>query len=151
MLGFVLLGLSSLASATDAVSIPRVTPYADGVGNDDVRQKCDWNAKLSENIAQSAEGGVSVTDQDLSQISGKVLTMKVIGVHAIGGGGFTGPKWAKVQGELHDGDKLVGSFVAERRSLGGGLTACRLLTSLGQELGEDIAEWLKNPTLDAKL
>jgi len=123
MLAFVLLGLSSIASATDGVSIPRVTPYADGVGNDAVRQKCDWNEKLSENVAQSAEGGVSVTGQDLSQISGKILTMKVTDVHAIGGGGFTGPKWAQVRGELHDGDKLVGSFVAERRSLGGSMTA----------------------------
>ncbi|RDS81787.1 hypothetical protein [Dyella psychrodurans] len=150
MLAFALIGISSIASATDAVSIPRVTPYADGVGTDDVRQKCDWNSKLSENIAHSAEMGVSVTDKDVSQISGKVLTMRITSVHAIGGGGWTGPKWAAVHGELHDGGKLVGSFEAHQHTTVG-MTACGALNRLGKELGEDIADWLKSPTLDAKL
>ncbi|WP_445147034.1 hypothetical protein [Dyella sp. Tek66A03] len=150
MLAFVLIGISSIASATDVVSIPRVTPYEGGVGTDDVRQKCDWNAKLSENIAHFAEGGATVTDTDVSRLSGKVLTMRITQVHAIGGGGLTGPKWAAVHGELHDGSKLVGSFDAHQHT-SVGLTTCGSLNHLGKELGEDIADWLKTPTLDAKL
>ena len=151
MLAFALLGISSLASAGEAVSIPRVTPYAGGVGTDDVRNKCDWNAKLSENIARYAKGGVSITAVDSPQASGKVLTMKITQVHAIGGGSMSGSKWAQVHGEPHDGGTLVGSFVAERHTISGGWTACGVLHSLGKELGEDIAGWLKNPTLDANL
>lgn len=150
LLAFALIGMSSMASATDMVSIPRVTPYADGIGTDDVRQKCDWNAKLSENIAHAAENGVSVTDMSLSQTGGKVLALKITGVHAVGGHGFAGPSWAEVHGELHDGGKLVGSFVAHQHTMAG-ITACGALDRLGKELGEDIADWLKEPTLDAKL
>lgn len=150
MLLLVLLGLSSTASAADVVSIPRVTPYADGIGTNDVRTKCDWNSKLGEYIAHSAEMSVSITDADVSQLNGKVLTMKITAIHAIGGGGWTGPKWAQVQGELRDGGKLVGSFTALQHS-SVGLTACGSLNHLAKELGEDIADWLKEPTLNAKL
>lgn len=150
MLAFALLGISSAASATDMVSIPRVTPYADGIGTDDVRQKCDWNTKLSERIAHSAESGVSVTDMNQPQLSGRVLTLKITGVHAVGGHGFAGPSWAEVHGELRDGDKLVGSFVAHQHTMAG-MTACGALDRLGKEIGEDIADWLKEPTLNASL
>lgn len=150
VLAFTLIGISSMASATDAVSIPRVTPYADGIGTVDVRTKCDWNSKLSENVAHNGETAVSITDADVSHISGKVLTMKITAVHAIGGGLWTGPKWAEVQGELHDGGRLVGSFRAMQHT-SGGLTACSSLNRLGKELGENIADWLKEPTLNANL
>lgn len=138
-----------MASAADAVSIPRVTPYADGVGTDEVRTKCDWNSKLSEEIAHYAETPVSITDMDVSQLSGKVLVMRIVNVHAIGGGGFTGPKWAAVHGELRDNGKLMGSFDAHQNS-SVGLTTCGALDHLAKELGDDIADWLKDPTLNAK-
>ena len=150
MFVFALIGMSSAASATDVISVPRVTPYADGIGTAEVRQKCEWNSKLGENVAHYAEGGVSVTDLQVSQLGGKVLTMSITGVHAIGGGGWTGPKWAEVHGELHDGGKLVGSFVAHQHTIVG-MTACGALDRLGRELGEGIADWLKDPTMDAKL
>jgi hypothetical protein len=120
VLAFALFGMASLASATDVVSVPRVTPYDGGVGTDDVRQKCHWNAQLSEHIAHYAETGVTVTDADVSKLGGKVLTMKITQVHAIGGGGLTGPKWAAVHGELRDGGKLVGSFEAHQHTSGPG-------------------------------
>lgn len=150
MLVFALLGISSAAAATEPVSVPRVTPYADGVGNEAVRKECDWNTKLSANIAQSAGSGVTVTDLDVSQLSGRVLTMKITLVHSIGGGGFTGPKWAAVHGELRDGDKLVGSFDAHQQT-SVSFTACGALNRVGRALGDDIADWLKAPTLDARL
>lgn len=150
VLVFALLGISTMASANDAVSIPRVTPYADGIGTVDVRTKCDWNSKISGYIAHYAETPVSVTDADVSQMGGKVLTLKITAVHAIGGGGWTGPKWAEVRGQLHDGGKLVGSFTALQHS-SVGLTACRSLNHLAKELGDDIADWLKEPTLNARL
>jgi hypothetical protein len=150
VLAFALLGISSMASAADTVSIPRVTPYADGVGSDDVRQQCDWNTRLSEKIAHYAEGGASVTDTDVSRIGGKVLTLKITKVHAVGGHGFAGPSWAEIHGELHDGGKLVGSFTAHQHTMVG-MTACGALDHLAKELGDDIADWLKEPTLDANL
>jgi hypothetical protein len=149
ILAFALIGISSVASAADVVSIPRITPYADGVGTDEVRTKCDWNSKLSEEIAHYAETPVSITDKDVSQLGGKVLVMKIVHVHAIGGGGLTGPKWAIVQGELRDNGKLIGSFEANQHS-SAGLTMCGSLDHLAKELGDDIADWLKDPTMNAK-
>lgn len=87
---------------------------------------------------------------DASQVSGKVLIMKITLVHAIGGGDITGYKFAEIHGELHDGGKLIGSFVAHQHTMVG-WTACGSLDRLAKELGEDIADWLKDPALDAKL
>lgn len=151
LLAMAWLGVSSAAFATDTISVARVTPYEDGAANAEIRQECKWNAKLGDNIAHYAKGQLTVTDKDLAQVNGRILLLKISQVHAIGGGGFSGPKWARVKGELREGDKLLGSFEVHRTTSFGGFSACGVLDKLGKEIGEDIAEWLEHPTMDAQI
>ncbi len=146
-----LLLTSSLAQAQGAIIIPRTVPYAEGIGSDAVRNKCDWNTQLSTFIVDFAKSGVVVSDAGGAPATGKMLSMTIVGVHSVGGGGFTGPKWATVRGELREGGTLVGSFVANRTTTKGGLTACSALIRVGKAIGKDIAVWLRAPSLDATL
>ncbi len=138
--------------ADEKIMLSSVIPYADkDVANDSVRQECDWNTKLAQNIVKESDSTVETTDQDLAQIQGKTLIIQADNVHAIGGGSWTGPKWAHIHGTLQDHGKVIGSFEALRRTIGGSFGACSTLDNLGEELGQDVAKWLKNPTMNAKL
>lgn len=72
-------------------------------------------------------------------------------LHVIGGGGWTGPKWLVLEGKLLEKGKLVGNFEARRQTIGNSFKACGTLESLSEEIGHDIVEWLKNPSLNTKL
>jgi hypothetical protein len=87
---------------------------------------------------------------DVQQYSGRRLLLRVHNVHALGGGGWTGPKWMDMSGELWDGKSLVGNFYAHTSS-GRGLTTCRSVDSLSESAAYKIVEWLRNPTLGASL
>jgi len=87
---------------------------------------------------------------DIQQYSGRRLLLRVNNVHALGGGGWTGPKWMDMSGELWDGKTLVGNFVSHTSS-GRGLTTCRSVDSLNESTADKIVEWLRSPTLGATL
>lgn len=145
-----LLLVPCIAASQDSVTIPKTVPYAEGVGSEDLRKECDWNTNLSMRIAAFAKPGVTISGSELGQGSGKVLSMIIVSVHSIGGG-FSGPKWATIRGELRDGNDLVGSFHVNRTTMFGGLTACSALNSVGKAIGKDIAAWLSAPSMDAQL
>ncbi len=148
MLCLLAAALPCTLQAQEQILIPKTVPYLDASAvNDGIRQSCDWNTQLSEFIVKDAKGLAVISDQPLPQAGQRSLSMVVTHVHAIAGGGFTGPKWAVVRGELHDGDKLVGSFSMQRTGHGK-LTICSTLNSLAKELGEDIADWLHHPSLE---
>lgn len=138
--------------ADEKIMLSSVIPYEDkDVANDAVRQECDWNKQLAQNIVKESDSTAETTDQDLTQIHGKTLIIQADNVHAIGGGPWTGPKWAHIHGTLKDDGKVIGSFEALRRTIGGTFSACSTLDNLGEELSQDVAKWLKNPTMNAKL
>jgi len=87
---------------------------------------------------------------DVQQYAGRRLLLRVHNVHALGGGGWTGPKWMDMSGELWDGKTLVGNFDAHTTS-GRGLTTCRSVDSLSESAADKIVEWLRSPTLGASL
>ncbi len=148
LLAMGLFGMSSLACATDTISVARVTPYVDGAANIEVRKECTWNKKIGDNIARQSKGRVAVTDQDLSQVKGPVLMLSVTIVHTMGGGLFTGPKWARVKGELRDGDKLVGLIEMHRTTTFSSVSGCGALDKIGKEIASDFADWLEHPTIE---
>jgi hypothetical protein len=87
---------------------------------------------------------------DIEQYVGRRLVLRVNNVHALGGGGWTGPKWMDMSGELWDGRIKVGSF--ESHVTGGmGFTTCRSVDSLSGSTADAIVEWLRSPSLDAHL
>jgi hypothetical protein len=143
---------AAIVHADEKVMISSTIPYENSeAANDDIRKECDWNQQLAKNIVKESNSTVEATDKDLAKISGKKLEIMIDHVHAIGGGSFTGPKWAHIRGKLSNNGKVIGNFEALRRTIGGSFKACSTLNNLGEELGQDVAGWLINPTLDAKL
>ncbi len=82
--------------------------------------------------------------------TGRRLVLRVMNVHALAGGGWTGPKWMDLAGELYDGKTMVGSFESHTTS-GRGLTTCRSVESLSESSADRIANWLRSPSLGARL
>lgn len=135
-----------------------ITDEADDAVNDTVRNECKWLDYMPGLIATAysddappMQPPLIVKENLVRSPSIRTLVLRVNNVHVIGGGGFTGPKWISMQGELHDGALLVGSFKVLQRDKFGGMKACTQLRSMSESLADKIAEWLRNPELDAKL
>lgn len=151
-LALLLFSMSALAGPpTEQVTIPSVIPYADGVGTDDLRTKCDWNTNLSKNIVAYSKKQAVASTEDLSKVAGATLSLTITDVHAVGGGGMSGPKWGTITGELKKDGQVTGTFVAKRSTIGGGWSACGTLNDIGKALGKDIAKWLKKPSMNATI
>lgn len=143
-----LLALASLpVFAAEPIRIAEVVPYRDGVGSAAMRAECDWNRVLSEEIVRRSKGRVVATDADLSTLSGPVLKLSIVNVHAAGGGGFSGPKWGVIRGELVGTGKAPMTFELRRTtSAGMSFSACGSMAKVGRALAVDVVEWLDDPT-----
>lgn len=124
--------------------------------NDTVRNECGvWTTDMAARIAKAfnetePRAKIEIKAVDIEKYPGRRLLLYVDSVHALGGGGLTGPKWMTMRGELREGTFLVGSF--KSNSLRGrGLTTCRSLESLSDHTTSMITEWLKNPSLGSSL
>jgi hypothetical protein len=110
-----------------------------------VKKECGLETKIPEYVKSSAPGAGG---------KARSLDMKITGLLATGGGNFTGPKSVTVTGTLREGGKTVGSFVARRNAsagaFGGGGT-CAMLDRCAKAIGKDVGEWLKAPTMNARL
>jgi hypothetical protein len=123
---------------------PAVAYLDDGVGTPEVRQDCDWNRRTIAYLIHDSRGRVEVFDGDLDQAGGKTLSLVATGIHAIGGGGFTGPKWVKIRGELKLDGKVINNFEVTSHSVGLD-TACETLQRIARQLGAYTARWLARP------
>jgi hypothetical protein len=131
-------------------------PDSDAV-NETVRNDCHWlTAMVGKVVSTFNESDPKPRSRlesrvvDIEKYPGRRLLLRVNNLHAVGGGGFTGPKWLSMSGELWDGKSLVASFESYTGS-GRGLTTCRSVDSLTEKSADMISEWLLNPTLGAKL
>jgi hypothetical protein len=122
-------------------------PFAIGVGADEFRKECGFGKTLSDSIIKNSGGKITTVR---SSEADQVLEIVVIHIHAIGGGGFSGHKWARIQGRLKRGDNLIGSFEMQRTT-GSGMrfSACSAMEPVAIVLGEDVAKWSRNPTIEA--
>lgn len=125
--------------------------------NDTVRHDCQWLTAMVQRIAKefneaepAPRARLEPRRMDIEKYKGRRLVLRVNEVHALGGGGYTGPKWMDMSGELLEGDLLVGSFQSHTTS-GHGLTTCRSLNSLSDSTTEMIVRWLNSPSIGAKL
>jgi hypothetical protein len=115
---------------------------------DAVREQCGLQTSLPEWVRSAAS--------DVELVSGKpqggrVLELRVIEVHAPGGGPFSGPKWMLVGAELKEGGRTVASARGKRvtaEPFGG---TCGQLQKVGRAIAVDIGAWLSNPTAGAEL
>ena len=148
-----MLGLAAVsARAEDVVLVPSVIPYqSDAVANDNVRKECTWNTTMPRYMADKSDGRVKVAEQNFDAANGRKPLLAATHLHAIGGGGWTGPKWLTLEGKLMQGKQLLGNFEVRRQTIRGSYRACSTLESLSEEITQDILEWLKAPGPNAKL
>ncbi len=116
-------------------------PLAPGIGSEEFRQQCSLGKLLSDSIVENSNGKIKAVGSSLSGQSGQVLEITVINMHAVGGGGFSGPKWARIQGRLLRDGELVDNFEMQRTTTTGGFTACSAMAKVARALGEDVAGW----------
>lgn len=125
--------------------------------NDTVRNDCHFQTTLVTKLIEAFNEGETPPRAklesrriDVEKYTGRRLILRVDEVHALGGGGYTGPKWMNMSGELREGNVLVGSFQSHTTS-GRGLTTCRSVDSLNDSTVDMIVQWLNSPSIDAKL
>jgi hypothetical protein len=142
----------SLTAAAEPLGLQDKVPFDKGVHVPDaVKAECGLEAKIAEYVKGSASGFEKVS---MGAAKGKSLDMKITGLLATAGGGFSGPKSVTVSGTLRQGGKVTGTFTAQRYSGGGafgGGGTCNILDRCAKAIGKDIGAWLKSPTMNAKL
>lgn len=143
-----LFAVPAALAAQPPVQIAKVIPYKGDTGTANVRQ-CDWNSRLSFQIASKSKGQVTATTQDLSTLPGRTLRMAITAAHTAGGGSISGPKWGRVDGELWEDGTMIGNFSLRRvTNRPFTLSVCGPLEKVADTLSEDINAWLQHPTLD---
>lgn len=136
------------ANAADTIKVARVVPYMEDISATNL-PKCEWNRTLPGLISWKSGRTVEVTDADLATIEGKVLVLSIVNAHTAGGGSMSGPKWGRVRGELRENGQLLGNFNIRRVSARPfDVSPCKPLESIAVALAEDIAAWLKQPTVN---
>lgn len=120
-----------------------------------VKAECDLETKIPNYVFAEAKGevqGLSFVDKPGA---GRTLSMTIKSVAGSGGGAWSGPKQVTIEGKLLEKNKVVGSFVATRFSSGGAFGAykgtCKILDRCAKALGKDVAGWLMEPTMNARL
>jgi len=129
-----------------------------GALSETVRDECRWPTTMMSRLVKafnesdepSPRAKLESRPIDIDKYPGRRLVLRVSDVHALGGGGLSGPKWMAMTGELREGNILVANFSSYSQS-GRGLTTCRSVDSLSDSTAEMIVKWLRSPTLDAKL
>lgn len=132
-------------------AVASVTFAEDSGSTKDVREECGLQSKIPEWIAENVEGVRPNATAD----EGRMLTLEITHIEGAGGGAWTGRKKIALAGTLTEGGEIIGSFRAQRTS-GGGMWGgykgtCSILETCGEELGEDVADWLRAPSQDAEL
>ncbi|MEM8547212.1 MAG: hypothetical protein AAGF46_03525 [Pseudomonadota bacterium] len=138
------------------VTIPSYVEFAPGVDvTAAVRDECQLQTKLQDFIVQYGKGMDIVLSDNPEGAEGRYVMLEYTHVVGFGGGTWSGAKSLLVSGEVFEGGKLIGSFTALRYSGGGAFGnfkgTCAILGRCAKALGKDIARFLKNPVIGAKL
>ena len=152
LVSLLILSTAGPATASDQITISSKIPYLnDNVGSGNIQNECTWNSTMPAALVAQSKGTVVSTDHDMTTVTGKKLIITATHVHAIGGGGFSGPKWITLEGKLTENGKLLGNFQLKRTTGGGGLRfgGCKILEYISKALTQDVLKWLKNPQIMA--
>ena len=146
--------LTSLTQA-DTVTISKSTPFAENSGaSDNVKKECGIELRFPKYLKDYAKKHTDVvfTTESLESAEGKVLYLEFEHVFALGGGHFSGAKSVSVVGELKENGEVIASLTANRAALFGIKPGtCSVLKRTVKKLGQDIGNWLKEPTMGAML
>lgn len=146
-------GIALAAQAADKLYIQHPAAYdKDAAVVDKVKQECAPEVRVVEFIQEYAKGQFDeIVGVKTLPRTGKTLSLTILNVAGVGGGVWSGKKSITLTGTLKENDKVIGTFHARRSTGGGGFGTCAMLERCAKALGKDIAQWLKQPTIDARL
>ena len=145
------------AEKGQSVTISRELVFTESSGAPDkVKAECTLQTRLPQFIKDYAKKMNVVLAEDVTDSTeGRVLHIEIVGVIGTSGGAWSGAKSVTVEGKLTENGEVIGTFTARRNSgggFGGGFKGtCSILGRCIKAIGSDIAKWLANPTMDAKL
>jgi hypothetical protein len=123
-----------------------------------VRDTCKLGTRLSFFLQQEIKSKYDIvptkTPADMTDAKSLALVIQNVQGDASSGAWF-GRKGITLRGTLRENGKIIGSFNARRRSTGGILgpmtDGCAIFEHCVKALAEDVADWLKKPSIDAWL
>ena len=136
------------------LTIPIRVPFQEGLKVPDaVLAECELERTLAKHLASEAKGPykkVIMKPTVSAETPGHALDIRITDVMAPGGGKWSGPKVVTAEGTLYDNGQVIGTFIATRHTHKGKHT-CRMLQNDAEAIAEDIGDWLRKPTMDARL
>lgn len=158
---FASLYLSAVNADEGVLNLQKSVPYKPGITVPaDVKLECELPKKLAEYTQSAVEhdfATINAVEAPAKDGAGRTLIMQIAGVDAAAGGAYTGKKGMSIEGVLWEKGKQIGNFQATRYS-GGRRSSfnpypgtCKMLRYDAQTLGKDVAKWLRNPSMDARL
>lgn len=147
------------AAHADTITVPRPVPWAaDAEIAGKIQRECTLQTQLADFIqiyAQKQGQTIAFADKVDETTPGKVLILEIRDAVSEGNAFIGHHKSTSVRGRLIDNGQVIGSFRAKRNSMGGAFAgykgSCSVLGRTVKALGEDIAQWLSAPSLDAQL
>lgn len=145
------------AFAQNVLNVRAIAAYdKDLVVPSAVKAECGLEAKVPVYIQEYAKGQFDTVNLvDNANATGKLLSVKITGLVGTGGGAWSGAKQVTIDGILTENGKTIGTFKGMRVSGGGAFGAykgtCSILGRCVKALGKDVAGWLKEPTMNARL
>ncbi len=151
----VLLGVPLLGWAAPlSITVPRVIQFdKDIVVPKKVLEECQLDTYLTDALRDALRkrfDRVSSADTVTASIPGLALQLSIIDVAGNPGGMKSGSKVMTVAGTLWKDGVEVGNFVARRSAIVSNHT-CNLLQRNARNIAGDIADWVKAPSLNARL
>ena len=155
LMGIAALPLIAGAGSHDVVML-RAVPYAeDAFVRPDVRDQCKLETRVADYIVAASKGAVSTVGELTENGKASVLDVQIADTTESGNAFAGRHKSLTLQGELRENGKVVGSFLARRSTMGGVFGGyrgnCSFLARCAKTLGRDVAQWLRNPTMNARL
>lgn len=157
--GWLALSGSVLANDAAPIIIPSVVHYSDNAPVPPaVRTECQLEVNLANWIKSYADEmsiPVTVDESQAGNNGGRVLDVRITNVFGAAGGAWSGGKSVQVAGELRENGAVVATFTGSRVSGGGAFGqfkgTCSILGRCVKAIGKDIADWMRNPTPNARL